>query len=43
MKKSKSSGFMPKNKPGAKPPIEIPKLSPELEKKKKIIEKIVKY
>jgi hypothetical protein len=43
MKKEKSSGFMPKDRLGTKPTVEQPKLSPELEKKKKIIEKIAKY
>lgn len=43
MKKSKSSGFMPKDKLGTKPSIKQLKLSPELERKKKRLEKIVKY
>lgn len=43
MKKGKSSGFVPKDKLEIKPTIEQPKLSPELEKKKKIIGKIAKY
>lgn len=43
MKKGKSSGFMPKDKLGKKSSIEQPKLSPEMERQKKLTEKIVKY
>ena len=34
---------MPKDRLGTKPIVEQPKLSPELGKKKKRLEKIVKY
>ena len=44
MKKEKLAGIMPKDdRLGIKPPVKSPKLPPEMEKKKKIIEKIVKH